>query len=1175
MSHFPANTASIVVNAPVDPVRKIAGAPPNMGQFLVPQVATLSGLSTSLARAYRPSDEALKHALDNARYMRNDVGLMECIEARQRSCALLDWHLEPEDAKSPMQRQLCEDLTKILRRIPRFTQYRENLLHAVWFGRYAIQHRYQWKMLGSGMRVLPTSWKPIHGDKLVFRIDDGSHDPDQVGIRVGQTISLADTFGIPRSIEPTERGMAYFLQPHERRLLAIHRHMIEDGEFETPENADRVNGVGIRSKIYWEWFQKQQLLSFLLEYLERSAFGIEIWYYPLGNDDALEKTKQAASERIGEGRNVIFVGKPLGDDAASYGVDRIEPGLAGCESLKDILDKYFGHRIKRYILGQTLTSEADATGLGSGLAELHLGTYLDIVKYDATNLEETLTTDLVAPLKLWNHPEADNVHIRFVVETETQEAEKKLQSFQTAWQMGARIKESDVMDAIGASIPTEADRVLQSPQSQGGGMPPGAASMFGQAGFGPGKQQQPEAPESKSDGVKEDQTEQYAAQKRAKQGGETGANGEWYEGGQFIATTQHAKVPQAEKKRGTGKQEIEPYKWEVGPDGHRSIFKAISGVFGRLGDARRGQDPEKMYLRDDEGLPQSLQHFGVDLEDAKKLVDLFNSGERWYRSHPGNSWKIASDSDVEQYAKREWHEDQHSRDKNGEFSRKSESGETASAGGDPEDDQLSHLSSEDRQVVDYVANMLFMKEMNVSDAVKHLKSKGKDLGMETAWAWNQLKEQSRQRVREGKRAKRESAGDVPQKESSATNSDPQSQRKSLLDAVDSHGPHAIISAAELRKSLSHVFPTKEAFDNAVMDLAGDGVMNLHWYDHKMSDQEREDFIQGDNGLYYNAMNRRSSSYSRETEDLEQYARKKSKFATGQKSLMWSEEDHPRDEEGKFTEKDSPDASPSGKKHTDDEWNEAQSNYDHLLATKGRGHELTQAAKKRLAEMYENDLKSDAPQGSQDEAPQASESEESSSQAAEPDETPSQDSSESEEEGVGEPESEQPSPIDARDQAIDEGQFLAAGSLVDQFDAAFSRQFSRDRYSAKFDEQKHPRDENGRFTEGGQVYDSFPERLISSQRYLDEDTVESKLNDQDFDVLVSPPLMVDGEMSRVILDGHHSLEAAKRAGVSPNYKEASLQDCDSVGFCDTDPEHFLDLHVVDGQWYDHKTGLDIW
>jgi phage gp29-like protein len=42
-----------------------------------------------------------------------------------------------------------------------------------------------------------------------------------------------------------------------------------------------------------------------------------------------------------------------------------------------------------------LSSESAATGLGSGVANLHLDTLLQILKSDATNLEETLTSDLL------------------------------------------------------------------------------------------------------------------------------------------------------------------------------------------------------------------------------------------------------------------------------------------------------------------------------------------------------------------------------------------------------------------------------------------------------------------------------------------------------------------------------------------------------------------------------------------------------------------------------------------------------------------------------------------------------------------------------------------------------------------------------------------------------------
>ena len=467
-----------------DPSNDVTGSAPNFGQFSMPHVMSFGGLSGSFSKTYQSSDEAIRDSRDNARFMRNDCGIMECIEARQRCTALLDWHLEPEDENSPEQIALVEELTKILSRISRFTEYRFNLLHAIWYGRYAVQHRYRWQDIGGKMRVLPAphadnpGWLPINGDKLVFRFDDGTNSgtADQVGIRVGGHLHGAERVSGRWDVEQTQDGLAYFVKDWERSLLAIHKHTIEDAAWEAERDAGSIHGVGVRSRIYWDWFQKQECLAFLMEYLERSAGGIEIWYYPQGNAEAEAKARTAAEERIANQRNIVLVPKPMGDDAHAFGVEVIEPGMGGIDALQNILNEYYGHRIKRYILGQTLSSEAQATGLGSGLADLHLDTFLQIIKYDSINLEETITHQLVKVIKDWNFPSAKNIHVDFKIDVEQQDASEKLSAWQMAWQMGAKLKESDVMDLIGAAMPTEEDRVLEIPEEQpgmDGGMFPG------------------------------------------------------------------------------------------------------------------------------------------------------------------------------------------------------------------------------------------------------------------------------------------------------------------------------------------------------------------------------------------------------------------------------------------------------------------------------------------------------------------------------------------------------------------------------------------------------------------------------------------------------------------------------------------------------------------------------
>ena len=101
------------------------------------------------------------------------------------------------------------------------------------------------------------------------------------------------------------------------------------------------------------------------------------------------------------------------------------------------------------------------------------------------------------------------------------------------------------------------------------------------------------------------------------------------------------------------------------------------------------------------------------------------------------------------------------------------------------------------------------------------------------------------------------------------------------------------------------------------------------------------------------------------------------------------------------------------------------------------------------------------------------------------------------------------------------------------------------------------------------------KIISSQKYLHSDIVAEKRSAQDYDVTVSPEMAYDGGTYRVILDGHHSLEAARLDGVDPQYIEATHQMCDYLHLCRADPEQFLALARIDCDYYDIETGVVEW
>lgn len=78
----------------------------------------------------------------------------------------------------------------------------------------------------------------------------------------------------------------------------------------------------------------------------------------------------------------------------------------------------------------------------------------------------------------------------------------------------------------------------------------------------------------------------------------------------------------------------------------------------------------------------------------------------------------------------------------------------------------------------------------------------------------------------------------------------------------------------------------------------------------------------------------------------------------------------------------------------------------------------------------------------------------------------------------------------------------------------------------------------------------PVQIISNQKFLDPAVVQAKLVARDFDVQVSPCFVDEvGTRYRIVIDGHHSLAAAQKAGVEPNFIEGDYRGSDYVVLTD--------------------------
>lgn len=111
------------------------------------------------------------------------------------------------------------------------------------------------------------------------------------------------------------------------------------------------------------------------------------------------------------------------------------------------------------------------------------------------------------------------------------------------------------------------------------------------------------------------------------------------------------------------------------------------------------------------------------------------------------------------------------------------------------------------------------------------------------------------------------------------------------------------------------------------------------------------------------------------------------------------------------------------------------------------------------------------------------------------------------------------------------------------------------------------------TSDGQLGDAH---LVTSQEYLNQDIVNKKILDRDFDVQVSPEFQHNGRPMRVILDGHHSLAAAIKAGVEPKFVEQTGEDDKKVYALGIDSKTFL--RAADsgtGKFFNFITKGEVW
>lgn len=461
---------------------------PDGSGVALPHVYTFASLLGGASKTYWHDrfDEAMRHSRENAMAMRRDAFLMSLLGERQRSVSSLPWYLEVPDPKDKKQAAVRARLTESLRGTRGLRRMMRSWLDALWYGRYGVQFAWRWKAI-DGKRVLAVkAWEPVNGDKIGYHWDGTPY----------VLVNAAKASELPGAVlVNTTRARALSLTGQWRERFVIHQHEVDDSDYFEAESGPGRHGVGIRSRIYWLDFLKREYLDWVITYLERVGLGTRLWKYDASNPKAKEAAETAARDNS---RRVNILVPVWGDARGGFsgGVEVVEASTSGVEVLRSMieaLDQY----IERYVIGQSGSSQSQASGIGNEAASEFMASTKDQIRNeDANLLAETITGDEMAPGLLSvmqshtfpdttpDRPNGFPVLFKFGLERSLND--QRIQAIKTVVDMGLPVKKDDVYNATGLSRPEEHDDVVEPKQQGGPGGGDPLAAMLGGGSGGPG-----------------------------------------------------------------------------------------------------------------------------------------------------------------------------------------------------------------------------------------------------------------------------------------------------------------------------------------------------------------------------------------------------------------------------------------------------------------------------------------------------------------------------------------------------------------------------------------------------------------------------------------------------------------------------------------------------------------
>lgn len=212
--------------------------------------------------------------------------------------------------------------------------------------------------------------------------------------------------------------------------------------------------AGLHRILAWPFLFKNYSLRDLAEFLEIYGLPLRLGTYPPGASDKEKATLLRAVVNIGHAAaGIVPEGMAIDFKEAAKGAsDPFEAMLAWCESSQS-----------KAILGGTLTTSAQNTGLGSNLGDVHNEVRHDLLIADARQIASTVTRDLIYPMLALNTTGIDSLRRcpRFVFDTrEPEDLKLYSEAVPKLVQVGMRIPATWMHAKLRIPEPQDGDEIL-------------------------------------------------------------------------------------------------------------------------------------------------------------------------------------------------------------------------------------------------------------------------------------------------------------------------------------------------------------------------------------------------------------------------------------------------------------------------------------------------------------------------------------------------------------------------------------------------------------------------------------------------------------------------------------------------------------------------------------------